>query len=142
MSFNGDVFEVLDREACLERLKRVQLGRVVVRRSDEMDIFPVNYVVDDKGDIYFRTAEGSKLFTINLNHDVLFEADDREGEVAWSVVVKANAEIVEDQQQRAYADQLPLKPWAPTLKYNWVRISTEEDISGREFEVAEEPERY
>ncbi|QNQ90914.1 pyridoxamine 5'-phosphate oxidase family protein [Corynebacterium poyangense] len=142
MSFNGDVFEVLDREACLERLKRVQLGRVVVRRSDEMDIFPVNYVVDNKGDIYFRTAEGSKLFTINLNHDVLFEADDREGEVAWSVVVKANAEIVEDQQQRAYADQLPLKPWAPTLKYNWVRISTEEDISGREFEVAEEPERY
>lgn len=142
MSSQGDVFDILDRDACVERLSRVQLGRVVVRRANDMDIFPVNYVVDSKGDIYFRTAEGSKLFSINLNHDVLFEADHAENGVAWSVVVKADAEILEDHDERAYADELPLKPWAPTLKYNWIRIRTDEEISGREFEIAEEPERY
>ena len=39
------------------------------------------------------------------------------------------------------ADELPLKPWLPTLKYNYVEI-TPEEISGRRFQLGEEPERY
>lgn len=141
MSNTDRTIQVLNREECLERLRSEQLGRIVVRRTDDMDIFPVNYVVDEEGRVYLRTAEGNKLFSINLNADVLFEADDvREGH-AWSVVIKGHAEILRDLKDIHHADALPLRPWAPTLKYNYVRI-TPAEISGRAFEIGEEPERY
>lgn len=134
------VFSKLDREECFRRVAGQELGRVVVRRKDDMDIFPVNYVVAGES-IYFRTAEGNKLFTINLNHDVLFEVDEVVDGKAWSVVIKGNAVVVRDQHEIDRADELPLRPYAPTLKYNYVRIDPTE-VSGRAFEVGEEPERY
>ncbi len=136
---NGPVRVLNDQEAST-RLQSTTLGRVVVRRSDDMEIFPVNYIVDD-GKVYFRTAEGNKLFTITLNHDVLFEADAVEDGIAWSVVIKGSAELVQDAKEIAHADTLELKPWIPTLKYNYVRV-TPKEITGREFELGEEPERY
>lgn len=134
-------FQVLTEEECLAKLRGEQLGRIVVRRSDDMDIFPVNYVVDEPGRVYLRTAEGSKLFTVNLNADVLFEVDAVVDGHAWSVVIKGHAEILRDQADIQHADTLPLKPWAPTLKYNYVRITANE-LSGRAFEISGEPERY
>ena len=50
---------ILSAEESLERISAESLGRIVVRRKDEMDIFPVNFVVAE-GVIYFRTAEGNK----------------------------------------------------------------------------------
>ena len=38
-------------------------------------------------------------------------------------------------------EEMGLRPWIPTLKYNVVEI-TSEQISGRGFELGEEPERY
>ena len=38
-------------------------------------------------------------------------------------------------------EEMGLRPWIPTLKYNVVEI-TPEQISGRGFEFGEEPERY
>lgn len=140
MDTNDEVFSKLDREECFRRVAGQELGRVVVRRKDDMDIFPVNYVVAGES-IYFRTAEGNKLFTINLNHDVLFEVDEVVDGKAWSVVIKGNAVVVRDQHEIDRADELPLRPYAPTLKYNYVRIDPTE-VSGRAFEVGEEPERY
>ena len=118
----------------------MQPGRIVMRRKEDIEIFPINFVVDGEA-IYFRTAEGSKLFTLSLNQDVLFEADGLKGETAWSVIIKGTAEVLEKPADIDHAETLGLKPWAPTLKYNWVRINAS-DISGREFEVGEEPERY
>ena len=69
---DNEVFTQLSTEAALELMGTEQLGRVVVRRSDDMDIFPVNFVVDG-GAIYFRTSEGNKLFSLSLNNDVLFD---------------------------------------------------------------------
>ncbi|MEZ2122758.1 MULTISPECIES: pyridoxamine 5'-phosphate oxidase family protein [unclassified Corynebacterium] len=140
MENNDDIIKVLNGEECIERLERVRLGRVVVRRSDDMDIFPVNFVTDE-GRIYFRTAEGSKLFTIELNHDVLFEADEVVDGRAWSVVVKGEAELLKSSAAIQHADTLPLKPWLPTLKYNYVCI-TPRELNGREFVLGDEPERY
>lgn len=141
MSHNVDsAFRVLTPEESLERLQNVQPGRIVVHRSEDIDIFPVNFVVDE-GKVYFRTAEGSKLFSINLNQDVLFQADSVENDIAWSVVMKGNAEILQNRDAINHAETLGLRPWAPTLKYHWVQIISEE-ITGREFEIAEEPERF
>ncbi|RNE49711.1 pyridoxamine 5'-phosphate oxidase family protein [Corynebacterium alimapuense] len=140
MTLNEEVFRSLSAEQSLARLAGVQPGRIVVRRSEEIDIFPVNFVIDE-GSIYFRTAEGSKLFTISLNQDVLFEGDGVVDGTAWSVIIRGNARVLSDSKEISYADSLNLKPWAPTLKYNWVCVSAD-DISGREFDIAEEPERY
>ncbi|MDO5671189.1 MAG: pyridoxamine 5'-phosphate oxidase family protein [Corynebacterium sp.] len=140
MSFNDDVFRTLSTEQSLAYLEDVQPGRIVMRRKEDIEIFPINFVVDGES-LYFRTAEGSKLFTLSLNHDVLFEADGLVDGTAWSVIIKGTAEVLQNQEDIDHAETLELKPWAPTLKYNWVRINAE-DISGREFEVGEEPERY
>lgn len=130
----------MTKEESLERLKTQELGRLVVRRKEDMDIFPVNYALDGES-VYFRTAEGAKLFSVNLNHDVLFEVDHVDGEQAWSVVIKGDAEVLKSYDDIEKADELPLKPWVPTLKYNYVRINAKE-ISGRFFNLGEEPERY
>lgn len=132
--------EVLKEDEALELMGDQQLGRLVVRIKDDFDIYPLNYVVNE-GKIYFRTAEGSKLFTVSINDRVLFEADDHTEDKAWSVIVKGRARILERTDEIQEADELPLKPWLPTLKYNYVEI-TPEEISGRRFQLGEEPERY
>ncbi|MDO5030751.1 MAG: pyridoxamine 5'-phosphate oxidase family protein [Corynebacterium sp.] len=142
MAYNDSVIQKLSTEESLELLASQTFGRLVVRRADDMDLFPLNYVVHE-GQIYFRTAEGSKLFTVSLNHDVLFEGDnvDKDSQQAWSVIVKGDAEVLTSHTDVNKADQLPLKPWLPTLKYNYVRI-TPKEVSGRRFHLGEEPNRY
>ncbi|WP_314028175.1 pyridoxamine 5'-phosphate oxidase family protein [Corynebacterium argentoratense] len=139
---DNEVFTQLSTEAALELMGTEQLGRVVVRRSDDMDIFPVNFVVDG-GAIYFRTSEGNKLFSLSLNNDVLFEADqvDLDNHDAWSVIVKGTAEVLQDAAAIHHADSLDLTPWLPTLKYNYVKV-TPNSVSGRKFHLGEEPQRY
>lgn len=142
MSENTDVIQNLSDEESLELLATKTFGRLVVRRKDDMDLFPLNYLVHE-GEIYFRTAEGSKLFSLTLNNDVLFEADNVDGDSqeAWSVVVKGTARTLSSNAEIEAADQLPLTPWLPTLKYNYVVVSPNE-ISGRKFHLGDEPERY
>lgn len=132
--------EILKEDEALELMGNQQLGRLVVRIKDDFDIYPLNYVVNEDK-IYFRTAEGSKLFTVSINDRVLFEADDHTEDKAWSVIVKGSARILQKTDEIQKADELPLKPWLPTLKYNYVEI-TPEEISGRRFQLGEEPERY
>ncbi len=139
---NDPVFRDLSKEESYQYLARedAQPGRIVVRRKDDMDIFPINYATDGEN-IYFRTAEGTKLFTVRLNADVLFENDGLTDGVAWSVVIKGNAQVITSTAEMVAAEDLNLKPWAPTLKYNWVKVVPTE-ITGLAFVPAEEPERY
>lgn len=130
----------LSDEQCRERLRQEELGRLVTHVGDVLDIFPVNYVLDGH-DIVFRTAEGSKLVELTVNDEVLFEVDQHTDSDAWSVVVRGHARRLSDAGEVAAADELPLKPWIPTLKYNYVRI-TPTYVTGRAFLRGEEPERY
>ncbi|AGP31859.1 pyridoxamine 5'-phosphate oxidase family protein [Corynebacterium terpenotabidum] len=147
MSDASSYVTTLTDEQSLELLATKSFGRLVVRRTNDIDLFPLNYLVHN-GKILFRTAEGTKLFSLNLNEDVLFEADHVEhtGETsgdAWSVIVKGTARILRDSEEINAADQLPLTPWLPTLKYNYVEITPDEGgISGRKFALGAEPERY
>ncbi|MCS4490634.1 pyridoxamine 5'-phosphate oxidase family protein [Corynebacterium sp. ES2794-CONJ1] len=131
---------ILSQNECLEKLAGQRLGRIVVRRHADMDIFPINYVLD-AGDLYFRTAEGAKLFSIALNSDVLFEVDEVTETHAWSVVARGHAHVLRDTKEIQHADTLALQPWVPTLKYNFVRM-TITSLSGRAFALGAEPERY
>ncbi|MBS1674149.1 MAG: pyridoxamine 5'-phosphate oxidase family protein [Actinobacteria bacterium] len=130
----------LSDEECWEKLESQVLGRLVTHVGEVIDIFPVNYVVDGRS-ILFRTAEGSKLIELTVNHAVLFEVDDHTDAEAWSVIVRGEAARVESLSEREHADTLGLAPWVPTLKYNYVRV-TPGSVSGRAFQRTAEPERY
>jgi len=140
MDENGDVVTHLTDEQCWARLRERELGRLVTHAGNVLDIFPVNYVADDRT-IVFRTAEGSKLTELTVNEEVLFEVDEYTDGDAWSVVVRGSARRLDTADEVRAADELPLKPWIPTIKYNYVRI-TPASMSGRHFERGEEPDRY
>lgn len=140
MDSEGTVVESVSVEECWQLVERASLGRLATTVLGEVAIFPVNFVVTDHT-LMFRTAPGSKLFELSVNPRVAFEVDEYDDNTAASVVVKGIAERVERQSEIDAADELPLTPWIPTLKYRWVRI-TPTAITGRKFARAGEPDRY
>ncbi len=136
----NEVVSRLSEHECWDRLQTQQLGRLVTHVGEVLDVFPVNYVVDDET-IVFRTAEGSKLFELTVNDEVLFEVDDHSGTNAWSVVVRGHAHRLATSAEVQAADGLPLRPWIPTLKYNYVRVAPT-SLTGRAFVIGPEPDRY
>lgn len=129
----------LTTDECWEHLGRYELGRLVTSVAGTLDIFPVNYVVDAES-VVFRTAEGSKLLELTVNDEVLFEVDDYTDTTAWSVVIRGHARRLESFEEIQAAEELPLQPWIPTRKYNFVRISAD-SLTGRDFKRGPEPER-
>ncbi|MGC4934103.1 pyridoxamine 5'-phosphate oxidase family protein [Gordonia sp. DT30] len=123
-------------------LGSAEVGRLAVSVGGQPDIFPLNYHAGD-GRVVFRTGEGAKLSEIVVNEKVAFEADSYEdgAGTGWSVVVKGSARLLSRGDEIAAADELPLRPWIPTIKYNYVEITADE-ITGRRFQFGPEPERY
>lgn len=116
-----------------EALRSHEFGRLAFHLLDEVHIVPINYAVDGSHRIIFRTAEGSKLLGVEMNSDVAFEIDQYDDETAFSVIARGRATTLEG--SAAYiADNLPLRPWVPTEKYNVVAIAVSE-ISGRRFRL-------
>ncbi|HTL42438.1 MAG TPA: pyridoxamine 5'-phosphate oxidase family protein [Pseudolysinimonas sp.] len=130
----------LSPELCWSTLEESGFGRLAVTLGDDVDIFPINFVVDGTK-IYFRTAPGSKLDAVTQNSRVAVEVDGVDDTAAYSVVVKGRAERLEAPSEIAKAEALDLKPWIPTLKLRWVRIQPAE-VSGRAFHRGEEPQHY
>ncbi|MFW0796052.1 pyridoxamine 5'-phosphate oxidase family protein [Gordonia sp. CPCC 205515] len=127
-------------EEAWKQLAAVELGRIALSVNGQPDIFPVNFYAGE-GKIVFRTGEGTKLSELVVNEHVAFEADDHTDAGGWSVVAKGTGRVLVSGHDIAAADELPLKPWIPTLKYNYVEISVTE-ITGRRFLFGPEPERY
>lgn len=136
---DNPITEISDNEAW-ELLRVTPLGRLAVSAGGELDIFPVNYVVDGST-LLFRTAPGTKLVELTVRDAVVFEIDGWTEHSAWSVIVKGTAARLDHQLDIDHADTLPLVPWIPTLKYDYVRI-TPTLLSGRRFTRDPEPERY
>lgn len=116
------------------------VGRIALSVGGQPDIFPINYVADN-GRVLMRTAEGTKLAELAVNGKVAFEADSYDDTGGWSVVVKGSARVLSTGAEIAKADEAPLRPLIPTLKYNYIEIQPDE-ISARRFEFGPEPERY
>ncbi|KAA0918615.1 pyridoxamine 5'-phosphate oxidase family protein [Dietzia sp. ANT_WB102] len=130
-----------DEARSLELLGTVSLGRLVTVSDGRAEIFPVNYALSPEGTLFFRTAEGTKLAGITVHPDVVFQVDHIENDNAWSIVVRGTARRLDRFDEINRAEELDLKPWVPTLKYNFVEI-TPEEISGRGFTFGDEPKRY
>jgi len=123
----------IPEDACWEMLRAQEFGRLAFHLADEVHLVPINYAVDHLRRIVFRTDEGSKLLGVTMNADVAFEIDDFGEDEATSVVVRGRARQLEGHEAEE-VDQLPLRPWVDTAKFNTVAIEVEE-ITGRHFEL-------
>lgn len=128
---------VLGDDEAWDLLSGVALGRLVTAGGGQVEIFPINFVAQDRS-VLFRTAEGTKLFGAVMNDSVLFEADDHTDAVGWSVVVRGTARVLSTAADVREADRAQLVPWIPTEKLRYVRI-TPNDVSGRHFRFGPEP---
>ena len=135
-----EAITVLDEDQCWNLLTESVMGRLALSVDGEPEIFPINAYARE-GKILFRTGEGTKLSEIAVNGRVAFETDGFTSKIGWSVVAKGTARILTGTNEIQQADQLPLKPWVPTLKMNYVEIDVTE-ISGRRFHFGPEPDRY
>ena len=129
---------VLGHEEAWDLLSSVSLGRLVTSVSEQLEIFPVNFVTQN-GTLLFRTAEGTKLFSTVMNDRVLFEADDHTVGEGWSVIVRGTARILTTAEELHDADRAQLMPWVATEKLRYVRI-TPAEVSGRRFRFGPEPQ--
>jgi nitroimidazol reductase NimA-like FMN-containing flavoprotein (pyridoxamine 5'-phosphate oxidase superfamily) len=129
--------EVLDEEQCWELLSTVEVGRLAVAAAGDVDIYPVNFVIDGR-ELVFRTAEGTKLVEVVMSGRVAFETDgyDPERGRAWSVVVKGLAHDLDRFAEIYHAQDLPLFPWNASPKERFVKIIPSR-ITGRRFTVHE-----
>lgn len=127
--------EMLDEAQCWELLSGVEVGRLAIAAAGDVDIYPVNFVLDGRR-IVFRTAEGTKLLEVVLAGRVAFEADGYEPQHgrAWSVVVKGEARDLERFDDIYKAQDLPLFPWNALPKERFVRIYPTK-VTGRRFTV-------
>ena len=130
MNYDDEVTTKLTVDECWDALRDGEFGRLAYRLGDEINLVPVNYAVD-RDTLLFRTAEGSKLLGVVMHPDVVFEIDRFDETQATSVVVRGHArKLEEDEEHRA--DNLPLRPWVDTPKYNVVEIRPTQ-LSGRRF---------
>lgn len=130
--------EILDEAQCWDLLKSASVGRLAVDVAGRPDIFPINYIVNERS-LVFRSGAGTKLAASVLLHHVAFEIDGYEptGRTVWSVVVKGEARHIETMDEVFALDDLPLFPWLAFPKPNYVRIEPEM-VTGRRFHVVDE----
>ncbi len=126
----------LGTSECWSRLRASDVGRIAVyTEADGVDIFPVNHVVDG-GTIVFRTADGTKLASIDDGHAAAFEVDGTDNDHhAWSVVVKGTAHHITRREELFDIFDLDVRPWHDGDKPSFVRV-TPVAVSGRRFAVS------
>ena len=121
----------LSTQECWEILDRERFGRLAVAVNGDPDIFPINFLVDDQK-LLMRTAPGTKLTELVINSAVAVEADGRDGDTAWSVVLKGVARMVDSFSETYSDDGKSLETWLPSEKPIYVEIIAR-SMSGRRF---------
>ena len=118
------VLQQLTTAECLAHLRTKEFGRLAVIVDGAPDVYPVNYVMDGDA-VVIRTEPGSGVDGSILQR-VAFEADeiDDESHEGWSVVVRGVVREVTDavDAPSKRARSLPLTPWAPGRKGEWIKI--------------------
>jgi nitroimidazol reductase NimA-like FMN-containing flavoprotein (pyridoxamine 5'-phosphate oxidase superfamily) len=132
-----DGVTILPESECWNLLAGVTLGRLVTSVGGQPEIFPVNYVVQRRS-VLFRTAEGTKLVSTAINHDVLFEVDDHNVAEGWSVIVRGTARSLRTEEEIEDADRAQVLPWTTSEKTHYVRVIPRQ-VTGRRFRFGGPP---
>lgn len=122
----GGEFTRLDRGESLRLLATVPVGRLIFTVNALPAVRPMNFAVVD-GLILLRTAVGSAVARKVDDTIVAFEADELDAVACsgWSVTVTGRAARVTDPDAAARYRQVPLVPWAPGIRDQFVTITTE-----------------
>jgi hypothetical protein len=125
----GPLRALAERE-CFELVATQVVGRVAVVVAGRARVFPVNYVLD-RGQIVFRTDEGTKLDAARAGATVTFQVDQSDPiyHTGWSVMAVGPLEAVTDPHDLARVRGLPIRAWGRTGNH-WVRMPIA-SISGR-----------
>jgi hypothetical protein len=123
--------DTLTEEECWEPLGSAKVARLAIAVAGDIEIFPISIVVDGHA-VVFRSAEGTKLADAVVAGHVALEVDevDAESGVAWSVVLKADTELVEHLDDIEHVETLPLPRWHPQYLGRFVRARPR-DVHGR-----------
>ena len=107
-------------------LAGVQLGRLIFTSNALPAVRPMNFALVD-GLIVLRTAVGTTVARKVHDMIVAFEADDLDPATSsgWSVTVTGRAALVTDSSTIARYQAVPLVPWAPGVRDQFVTITTE-----------------
>lgn len=101
---------ILDEAECRELLARQEVGRVAWCDTFGPVIHPVNYVVDDDGNIRFRTQPHSALARQLGIGTLTFQIDEYDAftQSGWSVLVRGQARYV---NPPSAAEETQSDPW-------------------------------
>jgi hypothetical protein len=119
-------FARLGRAECLGLLAGVPVGRLIFTVNPLPAVRPINFVLVD-GLIVLRTAAGSTADR-KIDHAIVaFEDDELDAAncSGWSVVVTGRADVVKDAEMITRYRAVPLVPWAPGVRDQFVTITTE-----------------
>lgn len=129
MEVDGNGFEVLGRQVCLDLLRTVPVGRIGLSVNALPVVVPVGFHLD--GDrLVVRTTGGSRLDAALTGAVVAFEADHIDAGTgdAWSVLVRGSSAVLRPPFE---APGPPLDDrWALGPLDHWVMITTDL-VSGR-----------
>jgi uncharacterized protein len=119
-------FTRLDRAESLRLLAGVPVGRLIFTVNALPVVRPMNFALAD-GLIVLRTAAGTTVARRVDDVIVAFEADqlDPATSSGWSVTVTGRATLVADPAAVARYQEVPLVPWAPGVRDQFVTITTE-----------------
>lgn len=127
---------LLSEQECRGLLREARVGRVAVSLGEVPAVFPVNYIL--AGDeIWFFTAEGTKLRAAMANSTVTFEVDEIDPftETGWSVIVVGAARERLEPTVVVGAKRAGLRPWAAGDRFHLVAIAMD-FVSGRRIAQA------
>jgi hypothetical protein len=140
-SFRSDTaVENLDVAECWRLVEASRLGRLAVDSFDgSPDVFPLNFLVHG-GNLYVRSAPGTKLRSIAQKPTVAFEIDGTDERFHWSVVIRGIAQRMTSEEEIARSGVLDLISWSPTETHDFLRL-VPSAISGRRFPRQRRPTR-
>jgi nitroimidazol reductase NimA-like FMN-containing flavoprotein (pyridoxamine 5'-phosphate oxidase superfamily) len=134
--------QVIPEDECLRLLGGATLGRVALSIGALPVVLPVNFAMDD-GDVVLRTNKGTKLNAALAGAVVAFEADEYDAvyHTGWSVLVTGVARVVTLPDELSRLKELPLRPWAPGERDDYVRIARH-TVTGRRIGSPVLPPRH
>lgn len=121
-----DEFTRLGRAESLRLLEGVPVGRLILTEDALPTVRLMNFLLAG-GLIVMRTAAGSAVARKVDGTIVAFEADEVDAATCsgWSVTVTGRATVVTDPKLTARYQALPLVPWAPGARDQFVTITTD-----------------
>lgn len=124
--------EIASEDDCWEMLRIQSIGRIAVASDSRVDVFPVNFSLDNHS-ILIRTNAGRKLSWAR-DREVAFEVDsfDPRSRSGWSVVVHGSVTDLTDRAAELLATTT--QPW--TGEKDFLLQLVPSSISGRRIAPA------